>query len=358
MSTTALTAAADLRSLRHADRLDLTFASLLLAPASRGHDVPVWRSLSNLIGAEWADQVGLASPTAWWAPRRSDARQLAGRTMSTGSTVDGGNLAISSSVNAIAAATRPATVLERIGAIRTELPGRLVDAVSPQWAGGSGYWVAEGADVGDAGLTVTSASAAPRTAGASITLSRRLTLQAEAIEQQVAAEIQRQIRVTIETAFLNGTGSNSQPLGLVNTPGTGTQAFSSAGEPTFAELVEMVETFAEANGDLDAARWILHPSTFGNLLSREASASTGVFVASGAGAGRSMVGIPAAVTSACPAGKVLLLDPRNVEIYYWRSPQVIVNRYIDNDYSGATRITVLNDCGMLVQRRNQLIVGG
>lgn len=355
MSISQLIAADDLRKVRYGEKITgLAFASLLQASAASGYDNSAWRSISNLLQCEWADQVGLSSPTAWWAPRRRDARALGARGMTAGSTTNGGDLAISTAALAVAAATRPLTVLEQAGALRTELSG-VVDAVLPEWVGGSGYWVAEGQEVGDAALTVAGGSATARTAGATLTLSRRLVQQADAIEQSVAAELQRLVRGTVEAAFINGPGTESQPLGLIQTPGATAVPFA-ASLATYAELKAMVKAYYDADAAPDAARFLVNPATFADLLTVAESAGSGQYAAT-ITSGRQILGIPALLTNHCPAGKVLLMDPANVSTFFWRAPQVIINRFAD-DRSGAVRLTCLNDCALLVQRREQLVIGG
>jgi HK97 family phage major capsid protein len=357
VSIAQLNAAADLRSLRHADVIGgLTITALLNAPVARRHDVPVWRSLSNLIGSEWATEMGLPSPTSWWGPRRCDVRALVGsRSMSVGSTPAAGDLAISSAVAAIAEAIRPRLVLERAGAIRQEVGG-VVDATAPEWSGGSGAWVAEGVEVPGAAVTVSAGTATPKTAGAYIEVSRRLLKQAEAIEADLGAELRRLVAGTVEAGLIAGSGSEAEPLGLIETPGATAVAFTSA-TPTYAELVEMTAAYYDSDGDPDSAAWFVNPADFTDMLSVSEASGTGQYAGQIVAGNRYIIGIRAYLTNHVPAGKAILTDPRNLLITYWRAPLLITNPYA-LDTSGGQRLTVLNDVDITVRHRPQLIIGG
>ena len=99
-------------------------------------------------------------------------------------------------------------------------------------------------------------------------MTRKVRVQVDGgIESAVLREVEQAVRAVLESGFLTGTGSTNQPLGLINTPGSGSQSFAGA-VPTFAELVGMVETFADSDGELSNAHWILHPSDLADLLKK------------------------------------------------------------------------------------------
>jgi HK97 family phage major capsid protein len=356
MSLQKLLAADDARNVRYTERIQgLTFSALVRSTSQQKHDVAIWRAASNILAAEWPD-VGLPAPTAWWAPRRQDAARLMGqRALTAGSAVDGGNTIIGSAVTAIAEATRPRSVLERAGAVRREVGG-VADAVALEWAGGSGSWVAENGAVSEAQIAVTSGAATPKTAGAFITLSRRLITQTTDLEADIAAEIQRLVLSTLESAFIAGTGTEGQPLGLVNTTGATAVPFATA-LPSYGEIVSMVQAYDAADGDPEAAAFFVNPVTFAGLLRGEIASGTGQVVGTASDGARLTAGIRTFVSNHVPAGKLVLGDPRNVSITYWRSPAVITNPYA-GDIDGSVRITVLNSADILVIRRPQLIIGG
>ena len=272
-----------------------------------------------------------------------------------GTAASAANLGITSAVAAIAEAIRPRTVLERAGAIRQEISG-VVDAVAPEWANGSGAWIGEGQDAPDAGLSVTSGAALPRTAAASITLSRRLVKQAEGIEADLAAEVRRIVAGVVEGGFFNGSGIGLEPTGILQTPGAVAVPFAGA-TPTYAELVSMASAYYDADADPDRATWFMSPSTFIALLNVTQAAGTGQYAGAIVSGNRFVLGIRCYVTNHVPSGKAILVDPSSILLSYWRAPIITTNPY-SLDTSGAVRLTVIDDCDLLVRHRSQLIIGG
>ncbi|MEB3362173.1 MAG: phage major capsid protein [Synechococcaceae cyanobacterium] len=354
MGINGLISADDLRRLPYGDKITgLTFAAVLNASASDRYDVPVWRALSNLIGEEWIDEKGLPSPHSWWAPRRKDARALAGsRGLTTGAAFD---TVIGSAVGAIAAAVRPRTALEQAGARRVEV-GAVADHVQPEWKAGAGAWVGEGGAVPAAStLGVGTGNGRPKTAGAQIEVSRKLLKQTELLEAEVSAEMTRIVRGVVEAGAFNGSGVEDEPLGLLQTPNaTGVSLAGSV--PTYAEVADCVDAYYASDADPLAAAWFVNPADFAKLTEVEKVSGSGKYAASIEAGVPYIKGIRAWPTSHIPAGKVILTNPQNVSLVYWRAAQLIRNPFA-LDTSGGLRLTVLNDVDVVVQHRAQLIIG-
>lgn len=355
MGATGLAAYQDLQRIARGDLLNgITLSALLTTGPAAGYDVPAWRSLSNLLQDRWQES-GLPSSRSWWAPRRSDARALVGarRDLSVGSANNGGALAMASAVTAVAAAVRPMLVLDRIGCQRLEV-GSVVDAVVPEWSGGSGYWVGEGGAVGSADVTVSTGTALPHTAGCSQVYSRRLLKNAADLEPQLAAELQRLVRGTLEAGLIAGDGSQGQPLGLIHT--TGATAVSFAGAvPTFAEVADVLQGYYDNDGDPDAAVVLVNPVTFVGMLETQKVAGSGQYLAAVEGQRRSVLGVTAQLSNHVPEGKVVMLDPANVTLVFWRAASVSID---PNSTTGNRRMVVLNDVDLVVRHRSQLVIGG
>lgn len=355
MSTSRLLAAADLRSLPYAEAVQgFSLTGLICTSSSTGENAS-WRALSNLIGSEWEADRGLRNRHAYWGPRASDARALGGRrTMTTGNAAAAGDLAIGSALLSLAASLRPQLVLERAGAVRREVGG-VIDAVTTEWSGaGTGYWVGEGVDVQEPALTVVSGAITPRTCGAVMHISRRLAKQSAEIEGEVTAELRRLVAGTVEAAAFAGSGVESEPLGLINTPGATTVATAGA-VPTYAELVDIVDAYHAADGDPDAAVWFVNPQDFTALMEVTVASGTGIYAAT-IGQFRYILGVRAYLTRHVPAGTVILTDPRNITMTYWRAPEVIRDNYT-LDFTGSIRIVVFNDVNLSVRHRPQLVIG-
>ena len=334
-----------------------SLTSMLKASTSDKHNDAACRALSNLIQAKWPGSP-LSSATGYWAPTRHFAKSMFGgkRDLSVGGgATTGGNLVAHGAVLTVAAATRPLLVLQRAGAQMHEVTG-LESLTIPSWdESAAGYWVSEKEAVTAADLTITSGSATPSTAGAQITVSHRLLNQAQDIESQLTAELSRIVATTVETGLWQGTGGNdNRPLGILNTPGTQTVNFSAAA-PAYSEAIEMIEAYLDNGGELSSAVFFTHPKTATGLLTTERAAGTGLFAASVDGRQLSLAGIPIYSSACITEGDVVLCNPADIHIVYWRSPQVIVNPYVG--VAGDKRLTILNDVDVVVNRRHQLVIG-
>jgi HK97 family phage major capsid protein len=337
----------------------LGLAGIVSASGGQNHTDPGARALSNLIAQQWPDH-GLASPSAYWMPTRAIARQLFGgkRDLSVSSGPStGGDLAAHGAVLSLAAATRPITVLQRSGAQVHEV-SNVHELVIPAWdESASGYWITEGQALTPAGNAISDGVATPRTCGAVQTISRRLLKQAIDIEAQLTAELQRIVASTIETGVFQGDGTNGTPIGIENTPGTETVTFATS-TPTYAKLVEMVEAYLDQNADPAVMTFFVNPKLLARLMTTEVASSTGNFVAGCIHGPRqlSLFGVPVAFSNAITDGTVILANPSDLHLVFWRSPQLIVNPFT-SDTNGDVRITVLNDLDVVVSRRHSLVIG-
>jgi HK97 family phage major capsid protein len=337
----------------------LGLAGIVTANATTQYVDPAARALSNLIGQQWPDH-GLPSDKSYWLPRRSDARRLFGgkRDLSVGASPStGGNLAAQGAVLRLAQATRPISVLQAAGAQVHEVTG-VTDVVIPAWdESANGYWVIEKQAVTAAGLSITDGVATPKTVGAVQTISRRLLKQAIDIEEQLISELRRIVASTMEVGLWTGDGTDGTPLGIENTPGTETVTFATS-TPSYAKLVEMTEAYLDQNGDPGAMVFFCNPKTLARLMTTEVSTGSGNFVAGCIHGPRqlSLFGVPVAFSNAITDGTVILANPSDLHIVYWRSPQLIVNPFT-SDTSGDVRITVLSDMDVVVSRRHSLVIG-
>ena len=279
------------------------------------------------------------------------------RDLGVSSSSSGGALASATSLQLVADAVRPATVLERIGARRVEVSG-VADVSFPRFAGGTGGWLAEGeASISDS-ATIESVSCTPHCAAARLGLSRRVRLGArEDIEAAVLRELQQCVGAVLEAGFLAGVGANDEPLGVIYSPGIGSQSFSAA-VPTLADLAGMVETYADADGDLEAARFVLHPSDLSDLIKALVSANGGETLVSYTGGAWRILGVPVAATRHLPEGNHLLMDPSAVALTYFGPAQVVMDTFSNGkSISGAAEICVFNFADVALLRPSHVVVG-
>jgi HK97 family phage major capsid protein len=166
------------------------------------------------------------------------------------------------------------------------------------------------------------------------------------------------VAATLEAGFLAGTGSNEEPLGLIYTPGIGSQSFAGA-TPTLSELVSMIETYGDADGDLAAARWLLHPSDLADLLKAQVDADGGETIVQYIDGAHRIAGLPVFSSRHLTEGKQVLMDPSAVALVYFGPAQVVMDEYSNGkSLSGAAEIVVFNFADLAVLRPGHVVVGG
>lgn len=279
------------------------------------------------------------------------------RDLGVGAATSGGNIASGQQIQAVAAAVRPALVLEQMGAERIEV-NATGEVLFPRWSGGTGGWLAEGeAAVSDA-AAIASVSATPHCAAARLGMSRRLRNQSrEDVEAAVLRELGQCVAATLEAGFLAGTGSNEEPLGLINTPGIGSQSFAGA-VPTLAELAGMVETYGDADGDIGAARWLVNPSDLSDLLKAQVDPDGGETIVQYIDGAHRICGLPVFSSRHLTEGKHILMDPTAVACVYFGPAQVLLDEYSNGkSVSGAAEIVTFNFADLAVLRPAHVVVG-
>jgi HK97 family phage major capsid protein len=189
-------------------------------------------------------------------------------------------------------------------------------------------------------------------------MSRKVRNQSrEDVEAAVLREVTQAVAAVLEAGFLVGTGGEDQPLGLVNTPNIGTQSFAGA-VPTMAELVSMVETYADADGDLAAARWLLHPSDLADQLKAQVDADGGELIVQYIDGAHRICGLPIETSRHLTEGKYLLLDPSAVATVYFGSAQVVLDEFSSGKaLSGAAELCIFTFADLAVLRPAHIVLG-
>lgn len=290
-------------------------------------------------------------------PDRALARDLMAGTATAGGNIVGVGLL------PVAQAARPQLVLEQLGALVLELEA-VGEATLPRWSGelGTGVWIAENAPAPSfAALTVASAQLVPKQAAARIAYSRRLASGVSdrgALEAALLREVRRAVAEVVEAGLLSGTGSNGQPLGLINTPGRQSKTFAGA-VPTQAEAADMLELLADADGDLSSSGWLLHPADAAALLKTLVNASGGETVLQVIGSREwLLLGLPVAMSRNVPQGSVLLADWARFEVAYFGPPVLLVDPFSGGkSMTGATEVHVANFVDSAFSEPSCLVVG-
>ena len=140
------------------------------------------------------------------------------------------------------------------------------------------YFVGEDVDVTASDLTFGLINMSPKTIGARVPVSRRLMIQSSPdIEMLVRNDIINEVTLGVDYTIAYGSGSSSQPRGLLNTSGIGSVTFSggqtvtystqqcggTAASCTWAQYVDLETKIANANLDVANMRYVMNTATRG-----------------------------------------------------------------------------------------------
>lgn len=294
------------------------------------------------------DRAGLALPT------RQALRDL----QLTGTPTAGGNLGVQESpLQRVAGAARPSLVFDAAG-IEAIQVDTAQSASIPRWRGTSGHWVAEGVALTPPTMELTTVAVSAKMAGTTISYSRRLKVTTSAdLQARIVTELERRVRQTLEDGFINGNGQAGEPLGLLS-QATGAVSISGA-SPTWSEIGQMLETLADADGDVGNAVWLCHPSTAIGMIGTERGQSSGSYVVDWQPPAQwSVAGLPLFTSSQLPEGTVILLDRRALAPVYFGPPMLLVDPFSSgNSITGATRLVVMNHADLAVMEPALVIIG-
>ena len=142
------------------------------------------------------------------------------------------------------------------------------------------YFVGEDIDVTASDLSFGLVNMSPKTIGARVPVSRRAMIQTSPdIESLVRNDIINEITLGVDYTVGYGTGTSSQPRGLLNTSGIGSVTFSGGATATystqqgggtgncgtFAQYVALETAIANANLDVANMRYVMNTATRGGL---------------------------------------------------------------------------------------------
>jgi len=140
------------------------------------------------------------------------------------------------------------------------------------------YWKGEGVAVAETEPSVGQVTMTLKEMSAWTRFSRSLMLQSSIdVESFVRNDLVTVMALEQARVALYGLGSSSQPEGLKLTTGINTKDFS-AGQPTYAELVEMETLVAADDADIGTMGYVTNATIYGGFKTTEKAANTAQFV--------------------------------------------------------------------------------
>ena len=211
------------------------------------------------------------------------------------------------------------------------------------------YWVGEGAapTAGSPGLDQISFT--PKTVGAYTDITRRLMKQATPdAEAIVRDDILKVMALEIDRVAIYGTGGEFQPKGLKNYSGINAVDFGTAGQPSFAELVNMETQIALDNADVESMSYAFNAAIRGH-------AKTTLKFPGVNGAqtiwepGNTVNGYATDVSNQVATGDVFFGNWNDLVVAMWGGLELTVDPY-SLSTSGGLRIIALQDIDINLRR--------
>ena len=185
-------------------------------------------------------------------------------------------------------------------------------------------WVAEGEAPSESTPTTGLVSLRPKRLAAFVDYSRELLLQSEDLEAVLRRDLAAAMAAALDAGLLAGSGTFSQPCGLLSVSGIASIDGASFSIATAASVIRTVE---DGNVPLSGpgVGWVMPPAVAELLRKREAASGSG-FLIDGGG---KMLSFPVYVTTSLPAGTILFGNfSGGVQVAQWGPGiDLLVNPY-------------------------------
>ena len=217
-------------------------------------------------------------------------------------------------------------------------------------ASGTAYWVAEGNDVTGSSQSLGQVGGTPHTCGAYTDITRKLIRQSSLdVENFVTNDLVRTVALAIDKAGLRGTGSDGQPLGLVDRmQAESISAISISGShtPTYAEYAKFESQIEADNADIGAMKWLISAGAKAHARVTDVSTSTGRFIYDDQG---NILGYPTVMSNQLDAKSAVFGVWSELVIGMWGAMDVTVDPYALSK-SGGLRVIVLQDVDVMIRQ--------
>lgn len=234
-----------------------------------------------------------------------------------------------------------------IGLGATVMDGLVGDVAVPKQTGAAtAYWIsAEGGAPTESQQTIGQVSLTPRTIGAFTDYTRNLLLQSSiGVENFVRGDLARVLAIGIDLAAIHGTGSAGQPTGIALTSGINTVSFSTAGAPTWAEMVDFETQVELDNAPMNSVSFLMEPTLKGALKTTKKDAGSGIFLMEG----NEVNGYPVAVSNQVTDNTAFFGDWSQLMIGMWGGLDLLVDPYTAST-TGTVRIVALQSMDVAVR---------
>lgn len=211
----------------------------------------------------------------------------------------------------------------------------------------------EGTAVAESEMTVGQVSLTPKTLGAFTDVTRQLLMQSSLdIESLIRDDLAKSIAIAIDKAGLEGSGSNGNPTGILNTANVGTVTAFAAANPTFAEAVSLETAVAGANALNGNLAYILPAAMNGALKTTSVDTGSGQFVSQGG----QINGYNAIVSNQGTAGNLYFGNFDDLLIGMFGGLDIVVDPYTAST-TGTVRVVAMQSVDVAVRHAASFAFG-
>ena len=274
----------------------------------------------------------------FFVPLNVQQRTLTAGTSTTGAELVGTDHLAGSFIDALIAES----VMGKLGA--TYLPGLVGDVDIPAMGAGTFYWLTEGGDVTDSTPATRSVALSSKTVAGSVPMSRRFVKQsAPAAEMIVERILRRGAAAAIDSGIIQGTGLTGQPTGITATTGVNTETITVAGQPTFANLVNMETAVAADEALAGRLSYLMAHGVKGHCKTTSIDSGSGIMIWSG----NEVNGYQAMASNLVPANGIIFGNFEDVYVGLWGVLDIMAD-VATNAASGGLVLRVFQDvdCGV------------
>lgn len=203
--------------------------------------------------------------------------EVMSRGLNVGAPTAGGNLVATDLLsNNLIGMLRPVSIVASLGA--TIIPGLTGKVAIPRQTGAAThYWIAENGAPTESAPAFDQVPMSPKTLGAYSDISRRMMLQSSVdIAAFVMADLRASLGQELDRVVLNGSGSNNEPLGILNNADVDLVELGDNGAAlTWPALIGLETTVATANADETRAAYVTTKQARGKLQITQKIAAPG-----------------------------------------------------------------------------------
>lgn len=226
--------------------------------------------------------------------------------------------------------------------------------IPKQTAAAQGYWIGEDEVITEDILELGQIGMTPKTVATRSKLTRRLIMQSSIdVEALVRRDLAAELALTIDKAFFYGSGAANQPLGVAETGGINAVSFA-AGNPVFAEMVDMETQIAADNADVGSMAYVCNANMRGHLKTTEKfSGSNGVTIWE---SGNTVNGYQTEVTNQIETGDIFFGNFADALIGMWGGLEIQVDPFSESSQA-RTIVRAMQDVDFVLRRTESFCLG-